>query len=736
MVKLTINPITAQDGPINLESWLQSLAGKYQLENTALLRQAALLAQLAGENHATPNGESCLHQGLTMTEILAELNLDEESLAAAMIYSSVCYAGLNLEDVAEHLGNKIASLIKGTRQMDAINILQGENYHSHNPATIDNVRKMLLAMVDDVSVVLIKLAERLCILRNIAIFNDARKKQAAKETMDIYAPLANRLGIGQLKWQLEDLSFRYLQPEDYKKLSTALNERRIDRENYIRSVTAELENLMKSAGIQNVKISGRAKHIYSIYRKMTRKKVDIEEIYDVSAFRVLAATVEDCYIALSAVHSRWPHIKKEFDDYINSPKANGYRSIHTAVVGPDNKHIEIQIRTQQMHDEAELGIAAHWIYKEGNVRKPSSYEEKIAWLRQVMDWQKEVAKTEAAKADIQTELFDDRIYVFTPNSAVLDLPKGATPLDFAYQVHSELGHRCRGAKVNGHIVPLTYHLNTGERVEILTVKEGHPSRDWLNPHLGYVTTTRAKAKILQWFRKLDYDKNLVDGRAQVEKEQRRLGIKTLELEAIANKLNYKNSNDLLAALGHGDVGLATLMNLAAPAAGPVTPDEITAKIEQGKAKLSESLTDIDIHGVGNLLTHIALCCKPVPGDSIIGYVTIGRGISIHRRDCINVTTKAQHDERIVQVSWGSKIQRNYAIDLIIAAHEDPNLIRNLTALLATENIPILSMINNSKKDSGTLHIIMTVEMSSAMPLSKIIASIHQLPNVYEVKRVG
>lgn len=735
MVKLTINPIPLQDGATNLESWLQSLDEKYQLKNTVLLHQAASLAQLAGAARATPNGESCLHQGLTMAEILAELNLDEETLAAALVYSSVCYAALNLEDVAEHLGNKVAQLIKGSRQMDAINILHGENYHSHDPATIDNVRKMLLAMVDDVSVVLIKLAERLCILRNIAIFNDTRKKQAAKETMDIYAPLANRLGIGQLKWQLEDFSFRYLQPDEYKKISNALNERRIDRENYIREVTSELKHLMQAAGLQQFKISGRAKHIYSIYRKMTRKKVDIEEIYDVSAFRILAATIEDCYVALSAVHTRWPHVKKEFDDYITSPKPNGYRSIHTAVLGPDNKHIEIQIRTQQMHDESELGVAAHWIYKEGNVRKPSSYEEKIAWLRQVMDWQKEVAKTEAAKAEIQTELFDDRIYVFTPNSQVLDLPKGATPLDFAYQVHSELGHRCRGAKVNGHIVPLTYHLNTGERVEILTVKEGHPSRDWLNPHLNYVTTTRAKAKILQWFRKLDYDKNLAEGRALVDKEQRRLGIKTIELDQAAHKLNYKTGHDLLAALGRGDLGLATLINVIAPTT-ETTPVEEIIKPELGKSKLSESLTDIDIHGVGNLLTHIALCCKPVPGDAIMGYVTIGRGISIHRRDCPNINTKGQNDERIVQVSWGNKIHKHYAVDLAIIAHEDASLIRNLTALLATENIPLHSLINNSKKDSSSLHILITIEVSSTSSLNKILAIINQLPNVYDVRRIS
>lgn len=734
MVQLTISPI-ATEGSINVESWLQQISEKYSLKNIEFLRQAAPLVRVVGTEHAAPNGESCLQQGLTMAEILAELNVDTDTLAAAMLYSSVCYAGLSLEDVTEHLNEKIAKLIKGTQQMEAINILRVENYHSHDPATIDNIRKMLLAMVDDANVVLIKLAERLCLLRNVAIFNDAKKKQMAKETMDIYAPLANRLGIGQIKWQLEDLSFRYLEPQEYKKISTLLNQRRIDREQHVQHMVGELTTLLQEADIHNFNITGRAKHIYSIYRKMNRKKVAIEEIYDISAVRIFVTNINDCYAVLSSVHTRWPHVPKEFDDYIATPKPNGYRSIHTAVIGPENKPVEIQIRTHEMHEAAELGVAAHWIYKEGR-RKPSSYEEKISWLRQVMDWQKEIATTQAAKKELQTELFDDRVYVFTPTGDVLDLPKGATPLDFAYQLHSELGHRCRGAKVNKHIVPLTYSLNTGEQVDILTIKHGQPSRDWLNPSLGYLKTPRAKAKVLQWFKRQDYDKNLAEGKLLLEKEQRRLNLKNFDFENVAHKLNYKNSNDCLAAIGRGDLGIQGVVNLIqSQFEPPAAPIEIKPDIS--KSKISQHLTDIDIHGVGNLLTHIARCCKPVPGDAIVGYVTIGRGVSIHRQDCSNVLHyRNANQERLLDVNWGQQTQKNYAVDLDINAYDRQGLLRDITAFIASENIAVLSINTFTNQEKSTAHIHITIEISDLAYLGKILAHLQQIPNVFEVKRAN
>lgn len=732
MVQLTISPIEIKDGSINLETWLQEIEKNYAVKNMAVLRQAAALARIAGSEHATPNGESCLHQGLTMAEILAELNLDADTLAAALVYSSVRYAELNLEDVTEQVNSNVAKLVKGTLQMEAVNILRGDNYHQHEAATIDNIRKMLLAMVDDVSVVLLKLAERLCILRNVAIFSDSKKKQVAKETMDIYAPLANRLGIGQIKWQLEDLSFRYLKPDDYKHISTSLNERRVEREQFIKQVIQELTVLLNEAEVADFQITGRAKHIYSIYRKMTRKKLPIEEIYDISAVRVLVANVEDCYTTLSSVHARWQHIPKEFDDYVAKPKPNGYRSIHTAVYGPNNKVVEIQIRTFKMHEEAELGVAAHWIYKEG-IHKPSTYEEKILWLRQVLDWQKEVAKTDEAKTEIQTQLFDDSVYVFTPNGQVLDLPKGATPIDFAYYIHSELGHRCRGAKVNGHIVPLGYHLKTGERVEIITIKNGQPSRDWLNPHLGYVTTARAKAKILQWFRKQNYDENLAEGQAQLEKEYKRLNLKNVDLERVAHKLNYKNSNDLLAALGRGDLGVNVITHALHPTFE--TQHEAETTKPELKPKSSTILTDIDVQGLGNLLTHIALCCKPVPGDNIIGYVTQGKGISIHRKDCQNIIrAESVHDEKVIHVNWGKKIEKRYPVDLTVHSRNQQNIVREITNILTQENIPLIRLNFNVDKADDSAYINLTIEISSLAPLSKILGRINQLPDIFEVRR--
>lgn len=737
MVKITLTPITSSDGDINLENWLQHISQRYHLKNLSLLRQAGVLAQLAGAERAAPNGESCFHQGLSMAEILAELNLDEETLAAAIVYSSVRYGDLNLDDVTEHLGAKVTKLVTGTKQMEAINVLSEQHPdHSHDATTIDNIRKMLLAMVDDIGVVLIKLAERLCFLRNLTIYNETKKRALAKETMDIYAPLANRLGIGQLKWQLEDLSFRYLAPDEYKQISTALKLRRIERDQYIRDFIASLYELLKPYQIANLKISGRSKHIYSIYRKMQRKRVSFDEIYDVTAVRVLVDSIADCYTVLSHVHTQWQHIPKEFDDYIATPKPNGYQSIHTVVYGPTHRAVEIQIRTNEMHEKAELGVAAHWLYKEGK-HKLTSYEEKIAWLRQVLDWQKEVAQDNTIKQEIQTQLFDDRAYVFTPNGAVLDLPKGATPLDFAYHIHSELGNRCRGAKVNSHIVPLTYQLNTGDRVEILTVKSGQPSRDWINPHLNYLKTARAKAKVMQWFRKQDIEKNIAAGQLELEKELKRLGLKNIDIENTANKLHYKTKEDMLAALGRGDLRINAILQIIQPPSELPVSNEISIKIETPRTKSSEVATDFDIHGVGNLLTHIARCCKPIPGDPITGYITQGRGISIHRKDCPNILSSSErHQEKLIAVNWGSKILDTYPVDLVINAYERQGLIRDITSLLANENISLLGINSTTNKATNITHISLTIEVNSLAPLSKILAHLNQVPNVYEVKRVS
>jgi GTP pyrophosphokinase len=722
-------------GAINIESWLNNI-GLERQSNQALLREACILAQFTGEELMTPNGESCLHQGLAMAEILADLNSDDETLAAAILYSSAQNADLSLHDISEHVSPEVAKLIRGARQMNAIHTLHGKlTQKAHQAATIDNLRKMLLAMVDDVRVVFIKLAERLCILKNILSVEEDQIKKIAHETMNIYAPLANRLGIGHLKWQLEDLSFRYLEPENYHTLSRGLKERRTDREHYVEQMIGLLEKELQAAEIVSFDVTGRAKHIFSIYKKMERKRVSLHEIYDALAFRILVSDLDDCYSALSVIHSLWERIPNEFDDYISQPKSNGYRSIHTAVIGPEKKHLEIQIRTFEMHREAELGVAAHWVYKEGS-QKETRYEEKIAWLRQVIDWQKEVTKDKSELKEIFSNLFEDRIYVFTPNGDVIDLPFGSTPLDFAYQIHSELGHHCKGAKVNGVIVPLTHALRSGEKIEILTGKQGHPSRDWLNPHLGYLKTSRAKAKVLNWFRKQDHDRNLVEGHEMLEKELKRQAIRELSFDDLAASLNFKAKEEMFLSIGRGDLRLhnvllaAQMLTQRKTSEGKsITPQEVA------KLRTIPTVTDIVIEGVGNLLTYVARCCKPIPGDQIVGYITIGKGVSVHRVDCQNIQERASlHPDRKIQVSWGQQEQKRYPVDLSVVAYDLPDLLQNITALLANERVPVITLnaIPNRKNHTISVHI--TLEVGSLQPLSRVQARISQVQGVISVNR--
>lgn len=724
--------------PINIDTWLHNIALERQKTNVELLREACVLAQFAGEEHITVNGESCLHQGLAMAEILADLNLDDDTLAAAIAYSSVQHADLNLDDVTEHLGLEVAKLISGTCKMDAVHSLHGKlTQRTHLASTIDNLRKMLLAMVDDVRVVFIKLAERLCILKNLINLNEAEVRRIAKETMDVYAPLSNRLGIGHLKWQLEDLAFRYLEPEEYHRLSRGIKLRRVDRERYVENLLSELKNALTKVGIHHFEVTGRAKHIYSIYRKMQRKKVTLDEIYDAIAFRILVPTIEDCYAALGIVHSFWPHIPKEFDDYIIHPKPNGYRSIHTAVVGPEEKFVEIQIRTFEMHREAELGVAAHWVYKEGS-SQITSYEQKIAWLRQVMDWQKEVSETKKDSQEIFSQLFEDRIYVFTPNGDVIDLPAGSTPLDFAYHIHSEIGHRCRGAKINGVIVPLTHTLKSGEKVDILTAKQGHPSRDWLNPHLGYLKTSRAKAKVSNWFRKQDYDRNLLEGHDLLEKELKRLNIREISYEDLSDHLNQKSKEEMFVAIGRGDLRMHNVVMAVQSMTIPVREAEKSLPTpggEPAKTKTSPPATDIVIGGVTNLLTYLAKCCKPVPGDPIVGYVTVGKGISVHRSDCQNLSDRSSlFPDRKIEVTWGNKTSRRYPVDLTILAYERSDLIQDITALLANEHLPIISVNATQNRNNHTTTIHLTLEVNSLNPLSRLLVRITQIQGIINVQR--
>jgi GTP pyrophosphokinase len=508
--------------------------------------------------------------------------------------------------------------------------LRGAQDKDEAAQQIESLRKMLLAMVEDIRVVLIKLAERTQTLRNLSGANPEQQEQIAQETQSIFAPLANRLGVWQIKWELEDLSLRYLQPALYKKVAGLLDERRMDRERYIEEVIAQLKQKLDAAGIP-AEVTGRPKHIHSIINKMRRKQVEFGELYDVRAVRILTGDIQNCYAALSVVHELWPAIASEFDDYIANPKGNGYRSLHTAVTGPRQLALEVQIRTRDMHHDSELGVAAHWRYKE-NKKSDALFDDKLAWLRQILAWKAELADSGNLQEQFKNELLQDRVYVFTPQGKVMDLPKGATPVDFAYALHTDLGHRTRGAKVDGNIVPLKYKLQNGQRVEILTAKQGTPSRDWLSPQQGYLKSPRARAKVRHWFKTQNLDDSIAQGRLLLERELHRLGVISVNQEKVAQRLHFHKPEELLAALGRGEL-TPRRAGLAIQQEVPAKPATLPQPVAPKHATQRTSSTGVLIEGVDNLMIKLAKCCKPEYPDTIIGYVTRDRGITIHRRDC-------------------------------------------------------------------------------------------------------
>lgn len=733
MVRVKDTTPLSSDGSIDLSLWLHQLSAKGYLENLELIRHACTLSQLTGQDHATETGQSCLQQGLSMADLLADLEVDQETIAAAIIFENVHYAGLSLDDVEEQLGSNISKLVKGIEKMSAINNVQASNKYLQNKQQIDNIRKMLLAMVDDVRVVLIKLAERLCILRTAGHLPESARIHLATEAMEIYAPLANRLGIGAIKWEMEDLAFRHLHPDEYKAIAKGLKAKRLERDYFVNGIVEQLNHQIQATGAPHFAVYGRSKHIHSIYKKMKRKNVSIDEIYDATAVRILVDTEAQCYEVLGMVHTLWRQIPAEFDDYIFNPKPNGYRSLHTAVAAADGRVFEIQIRTFQMHDLAEMGVAAHWKYKEGGGQHKESHERKIEWLRDVLAWHKEMSTKKGVSELIATEFLEDRVYVFTPDGDVLDLPHGVTPLDFAYHVHSNLGHRCRGAKVNGSIVPLTYQLKTGDKVEILTGKEIKPSRDWINPHLNYLKTARAKAKVLHWFKMQDYDDNVLDGRELLDKELKSLGIKSDRLTEVAKVLHFKKVDDLYANLGRGDIKMSQIVNRLAPPES--SESSIQKLVKNHPTKPDFKGSDLHIEGVGNLLTFMARCCQPVPGDEVMGYITIGRGVSIHKQDCPNIIHASERQkQRFLQVSWGESTRENYVVDVLIKAFDRPDLLKDVTLLLSNEKAHVFSLQTSSIKHENMTFINLTVEIDGLNGLSRLLAKLEQIPNVLEARR--
>jgi len=736
LVKVKDAQPTLEDGSIDINAWIKRICTRRVATDEMLIRNAYDL--VANYKYS--------QEGLAVAELLDDLGLDTASLAAGIIYETFHNGQLSADQVKQGLNEDVYRLVLGVQEMDLV--------HARNPLKVSsdeiaqenlhNLRKMLLAVVEDVRVVLIKLAEHTCAMRRAAHQDQDMRLKLAYEAKEIYAPLANRLGIGQIKWELEDFAFRFLNPEIYKNIAQLLDERRLDREKYIVEVKQQLDTSLKEQGIKS-EINGRVKHIYSIWRKMQRKTIGFNEIYDVRALRVIVPTVTECYAALGVVHTLWQHIPKEFDDYIANPKSNGYKSLHTAVIGPHGKVLEVQIRTRQMHEQAELGVAAHWRYKEGSEHEPY-YEKKLNQLRQIINWQDELVLDGEAVESLRAEFFADRVYVFTPQGDVVELPVGATAIDFAYHIHSSVGERCRGAKVNGKMIPLNQPLTNGSQVEILTSKEGGPSRDWLNPHLKYIVTSKAKAKIAQWFRLQNRTQNIHDGRENLTRELKRLGFDNINVKELAHLVGNLNSEeDLLAGIGNGDIKmsqvLGALQRLKHPAQPmlPVTIQEINLRHEHGapKPKVAKaSKAEIVVAGIDNLMSHIARCCKPIPGDDIIGYITLGEGVSIHRQDCINVLQVSEAKKaRLIAVAWGNKVRNNYSVDIVIKSYNRRGLVRDISSVVAAEDVDIITIQSLTDKESNKADFKLKIEVSSLEVLGRVLARIQQIPNIIEVYRV-
>lgn len=692
----------------------------------ALVARAYEFALKVHEGQFRESGEPYITHPLAVAALLADLRMDPETLAAGLLHDAVEDSRVSLEMLEQEFGPTIARMVDGVTKLGKAGHIGRMEERERDERELESLRKLFLAMAKDARVMLIKLADRLHNMRTIDALPPDRQRRIARETMEIYAPLANRLGIWRWKGELEDLAFRVLEPELYHEILTELEARAPEREADIERHIALLQHHLSLEGI-NAQITGRSKHIYSIYRKMQRKQVPLERVYDIRGIRVLVDTVADCYRALGVVHNLWTPIPGEFDDYIARPKENMYQSLHTAVIGIGGKVVEVQIRTHYMHRIAEYGIAAHWRYKEGTPQD-RLFEEKIAALRAQIE-----ARTEAEDAGefveaVTTDLFEDRVYVFTPKGHVIDLPAGATPIDFAYAIHTEIGHRCRGAKVNGKWVPLDYVLKTGDQVEIITAKRGGPSRDWLNPELGYVKTARARNKIRQWFRKQAREQNIASGRAILERELRRLGYGHLAHEDVAEIFEYKNLDDFLAAIGAGDI---TTQQIAAKVMESQRPAPPEPEVLPPSAAPKEAVSpEVQVLGTGGLLTRIARCCNPLPGEPIIGYVTQGHGITIHRRDCPNVLN-LRHPERLIEVAWG-KEQRTFPVRVLITALDRTGLLRDISDLLAKENVNIATLSVDRRQNLALLSL--TLEVTDIRQLGRVLARISRVPNVIEAQR--
>lgn len=744
---------------MKIENLMENLPDNYSTADRDFILRAYKIAERAHAGQTRASGEPYISHCLAVAGILAELCVPPPVVAAGLLHDTVEDTNLTLEDIEGDFGQEVARLVDGVTKLTQLprvsrgdqhpkEILQDEveKQLAERRGTIDfeaeedqliksrrydavseTLRKTFLAMGEDVRVVLIKLADRLHNMRTLGHLPENKRKRIAQQTMDIFAPLANRLGIWQIKWELEDLAFRHLDAETYKTIARNLAERRADRERELEGIIKKLQQTLEQEGIR-AEISGRPKHIYSIYSKMHRKNIPFDLVFDVRGVRIIVDSIPMCYSALGVIHTHWRPIPAEFDDYIAAPKDNFYRSLHTAVIFDDGKTLEVQIRTPEMHQNAEFGIAAHWRYKEG-LTKDEEFERRIVWLRSLMEWRQDVIDAGEFVDGLKSDVFRDRVYVFTPRGDIIDLPAGSTPIDFAYHVHTDVGHRCRGAKVNGKLVSLDYELKTGDKVEILTAKRGGPSLDWLNPNLGLVKTQRARSKIRRWFKRQAREQNITQGKTLLEKELRRLGLTQINLERLAKEFDYHTVDDLYEAIGNGDTSIGKIVNhLTIPEDGG--PEELTPT-KSFPGALTADQDAVAVLGLKGLLTSMARCCNPAPGDEIIGYITRGRGATIHRQDCPNVL-RIRDRERLVRVNWG-EARTTYPVPVRIKAYDRNGLMRDVSTLISEEGINMAKVNVDVKNNLAVFDLVL--EIRDLAQLSKILDRLENLPNVLEAIRV-
>jgi len=730
---------------MSFESFTAKIPSNYSPEDRAHIAEAYQLAEAAFAGKDRANGDPYMTHCEGVAEILLELDTSPSMIIAGLLHDATLDTDLKLEEIQTKFGPSIAGLVQGCAKITALQQLSRGDQHPDErtplppapPVETDNrkneivaetMRKMLLAIGDDIRVIVIKLADRLHNLRTLSAMPPDRQVQIAQDSLDIFSPLANRLGIWQIKWELEDLSFFYTNPQKYQEISDQIALKRDKRTEEINDIISALSVQLNEAGV-TAKITGRPKHIYSIYRKMIRKGQNFEAIRDLRAVRVIVDSVETCYKVLGLVHMRYQPIPGEFDDYIAARKPNNYQSLHTAVIYTDGKPLEIQIRTPEMHQNAEYGIAAHWRYKENSGLISTQYQQKVTSLRSLLALSKDSEDNQDVLDAISSDVFKDEVYVVTPKGSVIALPAGSTPIDFAYTVHTDIGHRCRGAKVNGKLVTLDYQLATGDQVEILTVKKGGPSRDWLNPNLGLVKSNRSKTKIRQWFKQQDREENLLHGKETIEREFKRLGVNQPDLLRYGANFGFKTLDDLYVAVGSGDFGLGRLIKLYSDEQKESLAQELQVKPSSINKQTADS--GFTVTGMKGLATNSARCCHPAPGDNIIGYITRGRGVTIHRADCPNIL-RVREKERLLRVDWG-QAQQTFPVEIQIEAFNHSGLMTEISTVLGSEPVRLvdLSMVNRNELVRAKL----VVELAGLDQLSRLLARLENIPNVIEAARV-